>query len=640
MNRLLFIFLISLPLTADYRWIKDAEIGIYVPIILKSPSDRYTQMFKIPFINMIGPGESILRIKYRILQKKKNLMTFLKVSLNYHVISSFQVKDSSRYLVAPFSSTWLTRYNRLEFSLTSEGINTVRDLIELDSIWIKARVTGGSKPDIFRNLREFMEESHGEIYVLYPDGRNVKILSSISLFSQVIGFLYGDSVALSVTSNPAMIEEGGIVIIGTPMEQPYLIGLLDKLRELSGLIIVRNNRRKLVWKSLKGENISENDGVLVFLYNNAGLPVIVISGNSPSGVRKALSALFQGDFKKDKNFTLIKRHTKDFFKRKLVAPPKGNFCFKNLGWDDITLKGSTVDTTLKINFLPGTHFSPSSNRIILKFKTNKYLDTFSSKVFIYFNDDELGQYSIEQLEHDVVLDIPSNLIGVENILKITAKLKGLTHDIKPYIKISSDSKVEIKRAWNVSLPNLKYLSHLAFPFGATYGKLKTAIVLDHMNLDRFYLAVIFSRFIGLTGIVNGDLILSTADSSQKFASNRNLVLIGHEFDIVSPADSSTYIEELIYPTKKTYRTFLILHGVSRQQIHRIASIFRSKKAIVFLSGARVNLSNTENKYIEPLSKIKIDDTKGASQNYLKIVALVFVGVILLIVILRIWRAFA
>ncbi len=638
MKRLIFAFLITLPLMAGSRWIKDAEVGIRVPVILKSPLDRYTQMFRIPFINMIGPGEAVLRIKYRILIRENLPLLNLKVSLNYHVVSNFNVKDSSGYLIAPFSSTWLSKYNRLEFSLNSEGINTVRDLIELDSIWIKARVTG-SKSDIFKNLNEFIEESHGRVYLIYPDSKNVKILTSMSLFSQAIGFLYGDSVKISVTPNPATIEEGGVAIIGTPMDQPYLTGLMDKLRELAGLTIVRGGRGKLIWKSLRGENISGNDGLLVFLYNNMGLPIIIVSGSNPNGVRKALSALFSGNYPKNRNYSILKGHTNDFFKMKWVAPPQGDFTFGNLGWDDIILKGFEVDTILRINFLPGTHFSPSSNRIILKFKPNKYLDTFSSKVDVYFNENEIGEYTIEQLSHDVILDIPSNLLREENKLRINAKLKGLTRDIEPYIKISNDSRIEIKRAWNASLPNLKYLPHLAFPFGATYGELKTAIVLDHMNLDRFYLAMIFSRFIGLTGVINGDLILSTADSSQKFASNRNLVLIGYDFDIVSPADSSTYIEELVYPSKSVYRTFLILHGVDGQQIRKIASIFESKEPTAFLAGARINLSSSENKYIEPLSKINLESSGGAQFDYLKIAILAFASIFILFVIVKIWRAF-
>ncbi len=638
MKRFLFAFLIILPLMAGYRWIKDAEVGIRVPVILKSPSDRYTQMFRIPFINMIGPGEAVLRIKYRVLTRENTFPLNLKVSLNYHVISNFKVKDTTGYLMAPFSSTWLSKYNRLEFFLNSEGINTVRDLIELDSIWVKARVTG-SKSDIFKNLDEFIEESHGKVYLIYPDSKNIKLLTSMSLFSQAIGFLYGDSVKISVTANPATIDEGGVVIIGTPMDQPYLTGLVDKLRESAGLTIVRDGRGKLIWKSIKGENISGNNGLLVFLYNNRGLPVIIVSSNSPNGVKKALSALVSEHYSKIRNYSILKGQTGDFFKMKWVAPPQGNFTFGDLGWDDIVLKGFEVDTTLRINFLPGTHFSPSSNRIILKFKPNKYLDTFSSNVIVYFNKNEIGRYTIEQLSQDVILDIPSNLLREENELIITAKLKGLTPDVEPYIKINNDSRIEIKRTWNASLPDLKHLTHFAFPFGATYGRLKTAIVLDHMSLDRFYLAIIFSRFIGLTGVINGDLILSTADSSQKLASNRNLVLIGHDFDIVSPADSSTYIEELVYPSKSVYRTFLILHGVDREQIQRIASIFKSKQSAAFLVGTKINLSSSENKYIEPLSKINLSSSGGAPFDYLTLVILAFASILVIFVIIKIWRAF-
>ncbi len=639
MKRVVLIFLIYLPLSAGYRWIKDAEVGIRVPIILKSPSDHYTQMFKIPFINMIGPGESVVRIKYHILTRGTIPAASLKVSINYHTISNFYVKDTIGYLIAPFSSTWLSKYNRLEFFLTANGVKTVKDLIELDSIWIKARVSG-SKSDIFRGINEFVEESHGSIYLIYPDGKNVKTLSAIALFSQAIGFLFGDSVKLSVTQNPVTVDVGGIVVIGTPMEQPYLTGLMDRLRESTGLVIIRGGRGKLIWKSLEGENLSRHDGVLIFLYNNTGLPVIIISGNDPSGVRKALSALFSHNYRNNKSYTVVNRVGDDFFKAKWVAPPTGDFSFKSLGWKDITLRGSEKDTVLRINFLPGTHFSPSSNRIILRFKTNKYIDAFSSKVAVYFNDKGIGQFSIDQMKHDIELRIPSNIIGTENRLRISARLKGVTHDIIPYIEISNNSHVEIKRDWNVSLPDLKYLSHLAFPFGATYNKLKTAIVLDHMNPERFYLAIIFSRFIGLNGVINGELLLSTADSSQKYAANRNLVLIGHDFDIVSPADSSAYIEELVYPAKGTYRTFLILHAVDKQQINRIASIFKSGKTSIFLTGARINLSRADNKYVEPLSKIRLDSSSGSHFDYLKIAIFSLAAAILLLIIIRIWRAFA
>ncbi len=628
MKRLLFFLLLILPLLAKFRWIRAAEIGIKVPVVLRSPSDYSDQIFKIPFADYLKPGESVLKIHYQILDTIARRF-FLKVSLNYHTLHSSLISDTSNYLNLTFPTTWLGKYNRLEFFLDGPIDYGVKNTIEIDSIAIGADVERRNIQ--FSSISKFVELSSGKLYLVAPEKASVKTLSALSLFSQVMGFLYGDSVYVVLETNPAGVKSGGIVVIGTPEEQPYISEILGKIRQDAGMNIARGYKGKFIWQTIGGKKINKKAGVLIFVTNNLGVPVLIISSATPDGIRKGLSTLMDNSFEAQNGHAIIYGTENIFLNQKWVAPPEGKFKLSDLKWNDILLKGERADTTIKINFLPGTKFYPQSGHVKLSFVTDKILDPFTSKFSVFFNGHALGTYYFSQVKNGLDLKIPGEFLQLRNNLNIKVELRSVAHDIKPHVFMSNKSAFDIKRTWSVTLPDLKYLKYMAFPVGATYKNLKTAIVMDHYTPEKLKLAVNFSRFIGLSGTINSTLVLSTADSTKKNAKGRNLVLIGHDFDILSPADSSLYIEELIYPQGKTFRTFLVLHCVDEDQIEKLSDLFQTFEGISALSGQRVNFSDSGVKYIEPVKKFRLaGNWKNTHLKLYLIIANIFVLLILLL----------
>ncbi len=595
-----WIFLLLIPglMFSHYRWVKDQEVGIRTPLVLKSPYDYHKQVFRIPFTERIGLSDAKVRIKYRLLRSG---VYNLEIKLNYHQLFDVETSDTGAYLERVIPSTWLTRYNTLEFNLS--GPQRVGDAIEIDSIWFWVDIRNRKE---FFNLGEFVEASEGVVNLIFPDKKNVKTLSSITLFSQAVGFYFGKRTSLRVSSDAPGIRQGGIVVIGTPDEQPYISEIQNRIKNLTGLTVIRGYRDRLVWRTLKGEPVGKNDGVVIFLFNDRGIPVIIASGSTPEGVWKSVAALISEDFVVEGNYRIVRSET-GFIHRKWVAPPEGDFSLSDLSWQGILLQGTEVDTVLRINFLPGTKFAPGGHKLHLDFSVDRLLDVYTSSIKLYINDHFLGKYSIAQVEKG--LDVQLRDLRTRNFLRIKAKLRGVTQKVKPSLFINNSSKFHIPRSWSVKLPDLAYLRQLAFPFGASYRGLKPAIIIDRMEIKKFELGVIFSRFIGLSGVLNPSLIFATSDSAKKRARNRNLILIGHEYDLLSPADSSLYIEEIIYPSRRIFRTFLILHCVNAGQINHLVNLFNDPENLVVLSGARVNFIPTGIKVISPLSQREITHSK-------------------------------
>ncbi len=621
------VYLLFIPglIFSHPRWVKDQEVGIKVPLVLKTPYDYHKQVFRLPYAERIGLSNARVRMIYKNLRYG----TYnLEVKLNYHILFKTQISDTGGVIEREIPPTWLTKYNTLEFNLS--GTQSVGDALEIDSIWFLVDIKNREE---FSNFSDFVEISEGIINIIFPEGKNVKTLSSLALFAQATGFFFGKTASIRVSSDAPGIRSGGIVVIGTPDEQPYISEIQSRIKELTGLSIARGYKDRLVWKSLRGESIGKNDGVVVFLFNDRGIPVIIASGNKPEGVWKSVTALVSENFSVEKNYRIIEEES-EFIQRKWVAPPEGDFSLADLSWPGILLLGTEVDTVMRLNFLPGTKFAPGGHRLHIDFNVDRFLDVYTSSIKLFFNGRFLGKYSIAQVEKG--LDVELRDLTTRNYLQIKAKLRGITQNVTPSLFISNSSKFHVPRSWSVKLPDLAYLRHLAFPFGATYKNIKPAIIIDQMEIKRFELGIMFSRFIGLSGVLNPALIFATSDSAKKRAKNRNLVLIGHEYDLLSPADSSLYVEEIIYPGKRLFRTFLILHCVNTEQINHLINLFSRPERLEVLSGARVNFVPSGVKVISPLSQREITHSSIPDFIYNPII-LFIVAVVLVIFIIKIVR---
>ncbi len=624
--RWVYFFLIPGIIFSHFRWVKDQEVGIRMPILLKAPYDYHKQVFRIPFFERIGLSEARIRLKYRTIRQETYT---LEIRFNYHSLFKVLISDTAGLLERKIPPTWLGRYNTLEINLS--GAEGVGDAVEIDSLWLWVDIR---KRREFLTLREFVSVSEGVVNIVFPEEKNVKTLSAVALFSQAMGFYFDKSV-VRVSSNAPGIKRGGIVVIGTPEEQPYISELQSRIKDLTGLTIVRGYKDRLVWKSLKDESVGRKDGVIVFLFNDSGIPVIVASGSTPEGVWKAVTALVSEGFVIE-NYRVIHDEWSGFVQRKWVAPPEGDFSFRDLSWQGILLRGEEVDTVLKLNFLPGTKFAPDGHKMHFNFSVDRFVDAYTSTIKLYINDHLLGRFNVAQVKKG--LDVELRHLKLRNYIRIKAKLRGITQKTVPYIYIENSSRFHIPRSWSVKLPDLEYLKHLAFPFGATYRGIKPAIIIDRMDIKKFELGVVFSRFIGLSGIVNSSLIFATSDSARD--RKRNLVLIGHEYELLSPADSSLYIEEIVYPSRRVPRTFLILHCVNGDQARFLINLFSKPERLSLLAGERVTFSTTGFKVSTPLSQREIRPLGPTVFNPVYWIIAGAVLMLVLIIIFRILRASA
>jgi hypothetical protein len=299
-----------------------------------------------------------------------------------------------------------------------------------------------------------------------------------------------------------------------------------------------------------GAALGENDGVIQFVANpnNPSKAVLVISGNSPSGVLAAASALAQkptntllaGAYEIIKSPVKAAAHPyrdwKGFIQHKKAT-------FDELGLPSLTTRGVTgLPLHYQLKKMPDL-FLPGKQKVKLKtvYSYSSQLDNGQSKLEVVLNGKSIKSVTLANKagENMAVLDVdlPSEDVFTYNDLEYRFFMYPEKFDLCNFVTdahiwgtIHSQTAIEVPGEVRTPLPDLGLLNDDGFPFTGFPDLSQTTFVLpESVNvLDIDNLLQITSRFGRQSSSRTGFLVQAVRASklTEETKKNNNLVVIG------------------------------------------------------------------------------------------------------------------
>ena len=261
-----------------------------------------------------------------------------------------------------------------------------------------------------------------------------------------------------------------LVIIGTPRDQP-LLSELDLPFSIENDQILDGNDQPL-----PGEV-----GVLMLTtVQDGSVPVLVISGNAPTGVAKATQNLVQPNARDivAGQATIIDRvadvPSPDTRSWPGYLPIENSFQLNDLTvpggqpFREVTVHGAKAPM-VQVNFraLPDDRFSRGST-MTLHYSHSQQVNPRTSTVEVLLDNVAIGSKRLSNRNADAKktfkINLPENLIQPDSVLSVRFNLNpresefcGLTTDEQLWGRVYGDTSFDLKRGNVVTLPNLELL---------------------------------------------------------------------------------------------------------------------------------------------------------------------------------------
>lgn len=280
-----------------------------------------------------------------------------------------------------------------------------------------------------------------------------------------------------------------LIVIGTPQSQPVISSLNLPLSLKDGQL--RDEKQK---------PLPSDVGVVMLTASSDGNhPVLVVSGNSATGVAKAVQFLVQArDRQLGTGRAIIVRqvdqvsppNSRDWSG---YLPPQNSFLLKDLkGFnnqpiDDVTVRGADAPV-IEYDFkaLPDDQFNPG-NVVNVRYSYSPQVNPLNSLIEVQLDGYPLAGRRLDSdqggIRETLKVAIPEDRIKPNSKLQVRFQLDprerrscNRATDQQLWGTVHADTSFELHRTSKVEIPDLKLLQ-FGFPFAAPQDLSKTAIAL-------------------------------------------------------------------------------------------------------------------------------------------------------------------
>ena len=430
-----------------------------------------------------------------------------------------------------------------------------------------------------------------------------------------------------------------LVIIGTPSEQPALADL-NLPRKIAGSQILDANKNP----------IPEDTGVLILTTTKKGaVPVLIATGNGPTGVAKATQFLAQPSSRRmgTGQVVLVRRledaptpGERDWPR---FLPESNQFQLSDIktqfngdAFRDVTVRGSAAPA-VEIDFraLPDDRFIRGSS-MNLVYSYSSQMNPRTSAVEVLLDGVFIGGARLDsdqgEMRKNLKVDLPAKLVKPDSKLQVFFRMNpkepfDKANCISPSDQqltatVHADTGFDLKRENSVQLPDLKLMQY-GFPFAAPQDLSKTAIVLPpDPNAKDVLTMLAFSERLGrlsradsvkldvytsdtlppevrrnehLVGIGTRDNFpLPEVFKSQGFNLDRSFLRGSARASVAAPQDRQGMIKQILSPWNSD-RVVLALTAQTDTGLERIQQVlskdpwfFQLKKDTVLISSDKKN----------------------------------------------------
>lgn len=339
----------------------------------------------------------------------------------------------------------------------------------------------------------------------------------------------------------AIHSANNLILIGTPSENPA-IGAIS-----GGLELPLSGGQ---FHDRQGSAIPADYGVLQLIPNpnNPTRAILVVSGNSPDGVKKAAHVLAQGSLNK-----ILTGHTA------IIKDYQRGADYPYRAWDGFILKSGDdfagldlpTQTTRGITALPIFYklkmmpdlFLPGKTMVKLhtKYSYASQLDSSQSKLEVLLNGKAIKSIPLDDKAgkslSDLIVDIPAEEFHTYNDLEYRFHLYPEKYDMCRFVTdvhiwgtVHNTSYVEIPGEIKAPLPDVGLINDGGYPFTAYQDMSKTALVLPDSvsNTDLDVMLQLLTR-LGRDSLSHKGIELTThhaASLPDDVKKDRNLIIIG------------------------------------------------------------------------------------------------------------------
>jgi hypothetical protein len=306
-----------------------------------------------------------------------------------------------------------------------------------------------------------------------------------------------------------VIDDERLIIIGTPSSQPNLTTL--------DLPIALNNSQ---FVDRNDNPIADDIGLLMMTSVQEGrIPVMVVTGNSPTGVAKAIQFLVQpGDRQIATGSAILvntvtsvaspdPRDWPDYLPLSDTFTLKDLTTFNDQPYEDVTVRGSH-SPALEFDFraLPDDRFL-SGNVMTLRYSYGPQVNALTSLVEIQLDGVAVGGERLSSINgskrETLRVELPANRIKPYSKIQVNFRLDPRERrscsrptDQQLWGTIHADSNFDLNRENVVRLPNLELL-RTGYPFTAPQDMSNTTFVVpDRPSITEITTLLEFSERLG------------------------------------------------------------------------------------------------------------------------------------------------
>ncbi|BAZ03654.1 cellulose biosynthesis cyclic di-GMP-binding regulatory protein BcsB [Calothrix sp. NIES-3974] len=332
---------------------------------------------------------------------------------------------------------------------------------------------------------------------LQPTQANQSWLTSAARFQASIGRTaeFRPVETGMISSIDDVKENERLIIIGTPSEQPALATMKDLPLKIAGGRVLNASQQP----------VPQDHGVLMLTTSkpDGGVPVLIVTGNSPKAVENAVQFLAKPDARKmGTGQVVIVDNVADVatpgvrqWPRHL--PEQNQFRLSDLRtavngepFNDITVRGAGAPA-VEIDFraLPDDRFLRGSS-MNLVYSYGPQLNPRTSAVQVFLDDNFIGGARLTnesgEREKNLKVDLPPNLIKPDSKIRVFFRMNAReVFDRQRCVQppdqqltgtVHASTNFDLKRETSAQIPDLGLLK-FGYPFAAPQDLSRTAVVL-------------------------------------------------------------------------------------------------------------------------------------------------------------------